>query len=64
MKEQVYHIPTMEKIYITEALVRSNNSQTKAAEMLGVTTRTLLRKREQYGIKIETIKELIKTRKQ
>ena len=53
MKEQVYHIPTMEKRFIIEALRRSNGSKKEAAKMLGITTRTLLRKRDQYNIELK-----------
>lgn len=40
----------MEKRFIIEALRRSKNDKGKAAKMLGITTRTLLRKRNQYNI--------------
>lgn len=50
MESKVYHIPTMEKRFIIEALRRSKNDKGKAAKMLGITTRTLLRKRNQYNI--------------
>ena len=50
MNNQTYHIPTMEKRFIIEALKRSKNDKGKAAKMLGITTRTLLRKRNQYNI--------------
>ena len=40
----------MEKRFIIEALRRSNGSKKEAADMLGINTRTLLRKRNQYNI--------------
>lgn len=50
MNTQTYHIPTMEKRFIIEALKRSKCNKKEAAKMLGITTRTLLRKRNQYNI--------------
>ena len=53
MKEQVYHIPTMEKRFIIEALKRSKGNKKEAADMLGINTRTLLRKRNQYNVSLD-----------
>ena len=47
---KVYHIPTMEKRFIIEALKRTKGNKNEAAKMLGITARTLLRKRNQYNI--------------
>jgi len=47
------NISLMQKRYITEALIRTNNSKQKASKLLGITTRTLLRKRDQYNIELK-----------
>lgn len=58
----LYHIPTMEKRFITEALIRTKNNHKEASIMLGITTRTLSRKKAVYDIKSVNIKKLIKQR--
>lgn len=50
MNTQTYHIQTMEKRFIIEALKRSKGNKKEAADMLGINIRTLLRKRNQYNI--------------
>ena len=57
-----YHIPTMEKAYIIEALVRTNNKPKKASELLGINERTLFRKRKQHNIITIEIKAIIQKR--
>lgn len=61
--EQRYHIPTMEKAFIIEALIRTNNKPKKASELLGITERTLFRKRKQHDIASLEIKAIIQKRK-
>lgn len=58
-----YHIPTMEKAFIIEALIRTNNKPKKASELLGITERTLFRKRKQHDILTLEIKAIIQKRK-
>ena len=59
-----YHLPTMEKRFITEALVRTGNKPSKACVLLGITERTLYRKRNEHNIISMEIKQLIQQRKQ
>lgn len=58
-----YHIPTMEKAFIIEALIRTNNKPKQASELLGITERTLFRKRKQHDILTIEIKAIIQKRK-
>lgn len=58
-----YHIPTMEKAFIIEALIRTNNKPKQASELLGITERTLFRKRKQHDILTLEIKAIIQKRK-
>lgn len=53
----------MERRYVMEALIRSNNKHDKASKLLGISIRTLSRKKAQHGIKSDLIYELIKNRK-
>lgn len=57
-----YHIPTMEKAFIIEALIRTKNKPKKASELLGITERTLFRKRKQHDILTLEIKAIIQKR--
>ena len=57
-----YNIPKMEKAFIIEALIRTNNKPKLAAQLLGINERTLFRKRNEHGIISIEIKSLIKKR--
>ena len=58
-----YHIPTMEKAYIIEALVRTENKPKEASKLLGINERTLFRKRKEHNIITMEIKAIIQKRK-
>lgn len=53
----------MEKAFIIEALIRTNNKPKQASELLGITERTLFRKRKQHDILTLEIKAIIQKRK-
>lgn len=58
-----YHIPTMEKAYITKAMQKSDCKMGVAADLLGITPRTLYTKIREYQIEVNGKKLYLLTRK-
>lgn len=53
LPEEGIDLEVIEKSFIEQALLKSNNNQTKAAKLLGITRHTLLYRLEKYKIKYE-----------
>lgn len=58
-----FNLANMEKRYITEALIRTKNIHHQASNLLGISIRTLSRKKAEHKIDNELIYELIDKRK-